>query len=480
MFLVSNADTLRQLHQDHLNNYNSQEQQAIELMGLLNKLYNQQDVQVTLFGETLDATSVSQILGLHQKVALRDQDAKSIDIADTLAMVKVIAENQDIKATRIDVGQLIANDSDIQAALETVSNAASANEATDVVLYGFGRIGRILTRLLLSQASSAKGLQLKAIVVRPAAAGDLAKRISLLERDSIHGRFLGGISIDDDNNGMIINGRFVQVIYAKDPSEIDYTAYGIDNALIIDNTGIWKDEAGLGKHLKATGVKKVLLTAPAGGEVKNVVYGVNNDTVGDDTIVSAASCTTNAITPTLKVLHDEYGIENGHVETIHSFTNDQNLVDNYHKADRRGRSAVMNMVITSTGAAKAVGKALPALSGKLTGNAIRVPTPNVSLAILNITLKNAPASAEALNEFLRKVANSSTWQSQIAYTDSTEAVSTDFVGTTHVGIVDAQATILTDNQAIVYVWYDNEVGYSTQVLRLATQMAGISYAQIPA
>ena len=477
---MSNADTLRQLHQDHLNNYNSQEQQAIELMGLLNKLYNQQDVQVTLFGETLDATSVSQILGLHQKVALRDQDAKSIDIADTLAMVKVIAENQDIKATRIDVGQLIANDSDIQAALQTVGNAASTNEATDVVLYGFGRIGRILTRLLLSQASSAKGLQLKAIVVRPAAAGDLAKRISLLERDSIHGRFLGGISIDDDNNGMIINGRFVQVIYAKDPSEIDYTAYGIDNALIIDNTGIWKDEAGLGKHLKATGVKKVLLTAPAGGEVKNVVYGVNNDTVGDDTIVSAASCTTNAITPTLKVLHDEYGIENGHVETIHSFTNDQNLVDNYHKADRRGRSAVMNMVITSTGAAKAVGKALPALSGKLTGNAIRVPTPNVSLAILNITLKNAPASAEALNEFLRKVANSSTWQSQIAYTDSTEAVSTDFVGTTHVGIVDAQATILTDNQAIVYVWYDNEVGYSTQVLRLATQMAGISYAQIPA
>ena len=168
-----------------------------------------------------------------------------------------------------------------------------------------------------------------------------------------------------------------------------------------------------------------------------------------------------------KVLNDEYGIENGHVETIHSFTNDQNLIDNYHKADRRGRSAVLNMVITSTGAAKAVGKALPELSGKLTGNAIRVPTPNVSLAILNLNLKTAPA-------------NSSQWQTQIAYTDSTEAVSTDFVGDTHVGIVDAQATILTDNHAIVYIWYDNEVGYSTQVLRLATQMAGISYTQIPA
>lgn len=477
---MSNADTLRQLHQDHLNNYNTQEQQAIELMGLLNKLYNKQDVQVTLFGETLDSTSVGQILALHQKVALRDHGVKAIDITDTLAMVKVISENTDIQATRVDVGQLIVNDTDVQTALQSINNASAVNGATDVVLYGFGRIGRILTRLLLSQASSAKGLQLKAIVVRPAAAGDLAKRISLLERDSIHGRFLGGISIDDDNNGMIVNGRFVQVIYAKDPSEIDYTAYGIDNALVIDNTGIWKDEAGLGKHLQSTGVKKVLLTAPAGGDIKNVVYGVNNDTVGDDTIVSAASCTTNAITPTLNVLNDEYGIENGHVETIHSFTNDQNLVDNYHKSDRRGRSAVMNMVITSTGAAKAVGKALPELNGKLTGNAIRVPTPNVSLAILNVNLKTAPASADALNEFLRKMANSSTWQSQIAYTDSTEAVSTDFVGTTHVGIVDAQATILTDNQAIVYVWYDNEVGYSTQVLRLATQMAGISYAQIPA
>lgn len=478
---MSQADTLRQLHQDHLSNYNNQEQQAIELIGLLNKLYNEQDVQVTLFGETLDTTSVGQVLALHQKAALRDTDAKPIAIADTLAMVKALASSSDIQAARVDVGQLIANDSDIQAALQAINTDKKAiNGATDVVLYGFGRIGRILTRLLLSQASSAKGLQLKAIVVRPAAAGDLAKRASLLERDSIHGSFTGDVSIDEENNGMIINGRFVQIIYANDPSEIDYTAYGIDNALIVDNTGIWKDEAGLGKHLQAKGVQKVLLTAPAGGEIKNVVYGVNNDTIGDDTIVSAASCTTNAITPSLKVLHDEYGIENGHVETIHAFTNDQNLIDNYHKADRRGRSAVLNMVITSTGAAKAVGKALPELSGKLTGNAIRVPTPNVSLAILNLNLQKAPESADALNEFMRKMANSSTWQSQIAYTDSTEAVSTDFVGTKHVGIVDAQATIVTDNHATVYIWYDNEVGYSTQVLRLAAQMAGINYTQIPA
>ncbi|MGP4789035.1 glyceraldehyde-3-phosphate dehydrogenase [Psychrobacter sp. 1Y11] len=479
MLPVSNADTLRQLHQDQLSQYNNQEQQAIELMGLLNTLYNEQDVQVTLFGETLDTSSVGQILALHQKSATRNHGDKAIAIADTLAIVKTLGQS-DVTAASVDVGQLIANDSDVQQALQAANANGATNDATDVVLYGFGRIGRILTRLLLAQASSAKGLQLKAIVVRPAPAGDLAKRASLLERDSIHGGFTGSVSVDEANNGILINGRFVQVIYAKDPSEIDYTAYGIDNALVIDNTGIWKDEDGLGKHLQSKGVQKVLLTAPAGGDIKNVVYAVNSDTIGDDKIVSAASCTTNAITPTLKVLNDEYGIENGHVETIHSFTNDQNLIDNYHKADRRGRSAVLNMVITSTGAAKAVGKALPELSGKLTGNAIRVPTPNVSLAILNLNLKTAPKGADALNDFLRDMANSSTWQSQIAYTDSTEAVSTDFVGTKHVGIVDAQATIVTDNHATVYIWYDNEVGYSTQVLRVATQMAGISYTQIPA
>lgn len=478
---MSHADTLRQLHQDRLSQYNNQEQQAIELIGLLNKLYNEQDIQVTLFGEAIDTNSVAQVLALHQKAATRYQGAQPIAIADTLAIVKAAAENPNLHAVSIDAGQLIVNDSDIAAVLQNINlDAQAQNGATDVVLYGFGRIGRILTRLLLAQTSSDKGLQLKAIVVRPAAAGDLAKRASLLERDSIHGSFLGSIRVDEEHNGIIINGRFVQVIYANDPSNIDYTAYGIDNALIIDNTGILKDEAGLGKHLQSKGVSKVLLTAPAGGDIKNVVYGVNNDTIGEDTIVSAASCTTNAITPTLKVLNDTFGIENGHVETIHSFTNDQNLIDNYHKADRRGRSAVLNMVITSTGAAKAVGKALPELSGKLTGNAIRVPTPNVSLAILNLNLKTAPASADALNEFMRDIANGSTWQSQIAYTDSTEAVSTDFVGAKHVGIIDAQATIVTDNHATVYIWYDNEVGYSTQVLRLATQMAGIRYTQISA
>lgn len=478
---MSNADNLRQLHRNHLDGYKKQEQQAIELIGLLNQLNNERDIQVTLFGDALDTTSVNQILALHESSAKRRADAKAVTIADTLAVVKQLADNKALAGAKVDAGQLVVNGTDVSSAIQdAATKTQAANDSTDVVLYGFGRIGRILTRLLLSQASNDKGMQLKAIVVRPAKDGDLAKRASLLERDSVHGTFSGAVSVDEENNGIIINGRFVQVIYANDPSEIDYTAYGINDALIIDNTGKWKDEAGLGKHLQSKGAKKVLLTAPASGDIKNIVYGVNNDSIGEDTIVSAASCTTNAITPSLKVLNDEYGIDTGHVETIHSFTNDQNLIDNYHKSDRRGRSAVLNMVITSTGAAKAVGKALPELNGKLTGNAIRVPTPNVSLAILNLNLKKAPAGAEALNAFMRDVSNSAAWQSQIAYTDSTEAVSTDFVGTKQVGIVDAQATIVTDNHATVYIWYDNEVGYSTQVLRVAEQMSGVKYTQIPA
>lgn len=480
MTIVSNADTRRELHQVHLAKYQKQNNQAHELVSLLHDLYINKDVKVNLFGESLNGLSTADVLTKLQHTALRN-NGKALSIDDILATVKDVADNNDITTAIVDAGQLVKNDVKVADALTKADKSQAANsEPTDVVLYGFGRIGRILTRLLLEEAATEKGLQLKAFVVRPGKEGDIAKRASLLERDSVHGTFSGAITVDEENQGIIVNGRFIQVIYANDPSEIDYTSYGINDAVVIDNTGIWKDEDGLGKHLKAKGVKKVLLTAPSKGDIKNIVYGVNNDTIGDDAIVSAASCTTNAITPSLKVLNDEFGIVNGHVETIHAFTNDQNLIDNYHKSDRRGRSAVLNMVITSTGAAKAVGKALPELNGKLTGNAIRVPTPNVSMAILNLNLEKAPESADALNAFFKQVSESDAWQSQISYSDSSEAVSTDFVGTKQVGIVDAQATIVTDNHATVYIWYDNEVGYSTQVLRVASQMAGIHYTNITA
>lgn len=443
------------LYQDHLTTRKNQEAQAIQLLVELNTLANK-GVDVLFFGNRI-ALNLVDIIAHHDKNAL--------NIADTLAFVTAL-NDQDLSHTTVDLGQALKSG-------KQADSFTSGDEvpATDVVLYGFGRIGRILARLLMSRPASDKGLQLKAIVVRPAGEADLEKRASLLERDSVHGWFDGSVVVDKANSGIIANGRFIKVIYAADPSEIDYTSYGIDNALIIDNTGKWKDEAGLGKHLQSKGAKKVLLTAPASGDIKNIVYNVNDDTIGSDTIVSAASCTTNAITPTLKLLNDKYGIENGHMETIHAFTNDQNLVDNHHKAERRGRAATLNMVMTSTGAAKAVSKAIPELKGKLSGSSVRVPTPNVSLAILNLNFKNPVNSSDELNAFIKEASESEQWQAQIAYSDSDEAVSTDFVGCEKVAIWDAKSTLAQENRAVMYLWYDNEMGYSTQVLRVAETMA---------
>ena len=248
---------------------------------------------------------------------------------------------------------------------------------------------------------------------------------------------------------------------------------------MIDNTGMWRDRDGLGLHLKSKGAKKVLLTAPGKGDIKNIVHGVNHaDILDSDTIMSAASCTTNAITPVLKALDEQYGIENGHVETGHSYTNDQNLIDNFHKAERRGRSAPLNMVITETGAAKAVSKAYPQLEGKLTGNAIRVPTPNVSMAILNLNLKHA-TNKEEVNHFLQDASLFSELQHQIDFTQSTEIVSSDLVGARAASIVDSTATIVAGNRVTLYVWYDNEFGYSCQVMRVVRDMAGITSPTLP-
>nr|WP_314232506.1 glyceraldehyde-3-phosphate dehydrogenase [uncultured Moraxella sp.] len=443
------------LYQDHLTTRKNQEAQAVQLLVELNTLANK-GVNVLFFGNRI-ALNLVDIIAHHDKNAL--------NIADTLAFATAL-NDQNLSHTSVDLGQALKSG-------KQADSFTSGDEvpATDVVLYGFGRIGRILARLLMSRPASDKGLQLKAIVVRPAGEADLEKRASLLERDSVHGWFDGSVVVDKANSGIIANGRFIKVIYAADPSEIDYTSYGIDNALIIDNTGKWKDEAGLGKHLQSKGAKKVLLTAPASGDIKNIVYNVNDDTIGSDTIVSAASCTTNAITPTLKLLNDKYGIENGHMETIHAFTNDQNLVDNHHKAERRGRAATLNMVMTSTGAAKAVSKAIPELKGKLSGSSVRVPTPNVSLAILNLNFKNPVNSSDELNAFIKEASQSEQWQAQIAYSDSDEAVSTDFVGCEKVAIWDAKSTLAQENRAVMYLWYDNEMGYSTQVLRVAETMA---------
>jgi glyceraldehyde 3-phosphate dehydrogenase len=283
------------------------------------------------------------------------------------------------------------------------------------------------------------------------------------------------VEADPDENVLVINGTSVHMITAGNPEEIDYSEYGISDALVIDNTGAFRDEASLGRHLQAGGVSKVLLTAP-GKDVPNIVHGVNHHDFNPNNVAiySAASCTTNAITPVLKVVEDSLGIQKGHIETIHAYTNDQNLVDNIHSKYRRGRAAGLNMVITETGAGKAVAKALPALQGKLTSNAIRVPVPNGSLAILNLELKNK-TTLDGINTIVKKYALEGDLVEQIKYSLSNELVSSDIIGTSAPAIYDSKATIVSpDGKSILlYVWYDNEYGYAHQVIRLSKYIAKV-------
>ena len=459
---------------------------AESMQPIIGKLYRNKGIEITIYGRPLVNATTIDIIKAHKTVA--EFEEQKLRLRESLPFLEVIAK-MDLAPARIDLGKLayaylfnnegegISIEEYLNAKLVDALNSDAHVEPQDVVLYGFGRIGRLLARLLIEKSGPNAKLRLRAIVLR---GGDLEKRASLLRRDSVHGPFNGSITVDHEANAIKANGAYIQVINANSPDEIDYTKYGIKNALIVDNTGIWKDEAGLGLHLKSKGAAKVLLTAPAGGEIKNIVYGVNDNMINeDDLIVSAASCTTNAITPVLKAINDEYGIKNGHVETVHAYTNDQNLIDNYHSAERRGRSAALNMVLTSTGAAKAVAKALPELKGKLTGNAIRVPTPNVSMAIMNLNLDRATTDEE-LNSHLAKVALYSDMKDQIDYTASTEIVSSDLVGSRYAGVVDSQATIVDGDRAVIYVWYDNEFGYSCQVVRVMNEMAGVQFPTIPA
>ena len=469
-----------------LNDWMERESTAEAMIPVIGALYRDNNVVTSVYGRPIVNRSVIELIKAHRFV--RHMENQEITVMDTFPILKAMQE-LNIGRAHVDVGKMAvkfrSEGGDIVEFVrkelgEVIDQSpVGSEENRDVVLYGFGRIGRLLARILVEKSGGGNGLRLRAIVVRQGKGNDLVKRASLLRRDSIHGTFRGTISVDEEKNALIVNGNYIQIIYANAPEEVDYTQYGINNALVIDNTGVWRDEAGLGRHLQAKGTARVLLTAPGKGDIKNVVYGVNDNVIEkDDTILSAASCTTNAITPVLKVMNDEYGINSGHVETVHSYTNDQNLIDNYHKGDRRGRSAPLNMVITETGAASAVAKALPELKGLLTGNAIRVPTPNVSMAILSLNLKK-DTTVEGVNDYLREMALHSEVAKQIDWVNSPEVVSTDFVGNSHAGIVDAQATITNGNHVNLYVWYDNEYGYSRQVVRIAQQMCDVTYKIYP-
>jgi glyceraldehyde 3-phosphate dehydrogenase len=473
--------------EQHLTQWQQSQADAETMSPLISKLYREKGVEIQIYGRAVINASTIDLLKSHR--VARWYTGQEVTTAHTLPILEALAQ-MPLSHCRIDIGRLanlywrdhedLAQLGDfLKTAIADLPPSTSLKEPRDIVLYGFGRIGRLVTRLMVEKSGPGYPLRLRAIVVRGGKDGDLEKRASLLRRDSVHGPFNGSILVDHARNALIVNGNYIQIIYANHPSEVDYEAHGIKNAVVVDNTGMWRDVDGLSNHLTAKGAAKVLLTAPGKGDIKNIVFGVNHGDIEDsDTIVSAASCTTNAITPVLKAMNDRYGVESGHIETVHSFTNDQNLIDNFHSGDRRGRAASLNMVLTSTGAAKAVAKALPELKGKLTGNAIRVPTPNVSMAIANLNL-GKDVDRDSLNAYLRETALVSPLAGQIDYTQSTEIVSSDIVGSRYAGVVDSEATIADGNRCVLYIWYDNEFGYSCQVIHCIEHMAGIQYPVIP-
>jgi glyceraldehyde 3-phosphate dehydrogenase len=460
------------------------EKSASKLIKYVGDLFYEKNVEIVLFRQPLLDQKSSEILQAHSHASV--MASEPITIQDTLSIAKSILNSSITNAT-IDIGKLslewkreagvfLERKNFINSKLIDFKNSNDKNpEPRDVILYGFGRIGRLTARELIIQEGRGNQLRLRAIVIRGELNSvNLEKRASNLRVDSIHGHFPGTVEVDHERSKLIINGRPIHIISTNSGELINYENFGINDALLIDNTGVLRDKKNLSKHLLSKGVQKVLLTAP-GKDIPNIVYGVNQENIlSGDKIFSAASCTTNAIVPVLKILNDNYEIKKGHIETIHAYTNDQNLVDNMHSKYRRGRAAAMNMVITETGAGKAVDKAIPGLGKKITSNAIRVPVANGSLAILNLQFAEKTTIQE-INGTLKKAAFAGSLVEQIKYSISQELVSSDIIGDSCCSIFDSQATLLHDDKktAILYVWYDNEYGYAKQVMRLAKHIVGV-------
>ena len=479
----------RILPDDSFGDWKWREGLAEMMVPIVGDLYRN-GINILIYGKSLVNQSPVEIMRAHRFA--RQSDDNELSELETFPILQYLS-TLEMADCEIDVGELairfpefssLKNDASnlpayLNKELVDVVNKSSnrPSKPKDIVLYGFGRIGRLVTRMMIQMTGPGNYFRLRAMVIRKASDDDIYKRASLLSRDSVHGSFDGTVRVDEANSELVVNGNPIKVIYASKPSDVNYSDYDINDPIVIDNTGVWRDEEGLGLHLKS-GASHTILTAPAKGDIKNIVFGINDGILADEKIISAASCTTNAIVPVLQVIKDKYGINGGHIETVHSYTNDQNLIDNFHKGDRRGRGAPLNMVITSTGAVAAVAKVIPELSGKLTGNAIRVPTPNVSLAILSLVL-DSEINKEDLNNYLKSMAFHSKYREIIGFVNSPEIVSTDFYSSPFASIIDSQATITSGNRATLYCWYDNEYGYSKQVINLTKKIANIKLIRLP-
>jgi glyceraldehyde 3-phosphate dehydrogenase len=325
--------------------------------------------------------------------------------------------------------------------------------ATKVAINGFGRIGRLVARAILSRTDH----DLELVSINDL--GDAQSNALLFKRDSVHGNWPGEVSVDGD--ALVIDGKRIAVTAERDPAKLPHAAQGVDIAL--ECTGIFADKGKASAHLTA-GAKRVVISAPATGVDKTVVFGVNHDSLtADDIVISNASCTTNCLAPLAKVLHDALGIEKGFMTTIHSYTNDQNTLDQLHKDMRRARAAALSMIPTTTGAARAVGEVLPELKGKLDGSSVRVPTPNVSVVDLKFIAKKA-TTKEEVNGLLKAASESGPLKGVLGYSDE-PLVSIDYNGDARSSTVDSLETAVIDGTLVrVLSWYDNEWGFSNRMI----------------
>ena len=433
-----------------LQNWKNQELIAVDLINISNKILIDKGIELVFLRKHLTDKNASEILNFHD-YGNKIHNSK-MNIKNSLKISECIYRDN-LNPAKIDIGKiqleyLKSQASNIEDYVKdkiqdfSVSKSKFSMKPKDVILFGFGRIGRLAARELIKQAGKGQQLRLRAIVIRNVNKETIEKRKNLLEHDSVHGYFKANIKTNIKKQELIIDGQIVKII--ENNNKINYNDYEINNALLIDNTGIYREKSTLKQHLLCKGISQVILTAP-GKNIPNIVYGVNE-----------------------KIINEKFNIKRGHLETIHAYTNDQNLLDNMHKKNRRGRSAAINMVLTSTGAGKAVSKVIPDLKNKLTANAVRVPTPNGSIAILSLTLSKK-TNKEKINNSIKDSASFGKLVNQIHYSINNELVSSDIIGNSCCAVFDSHATIIAQNEKeiVIYVWYDNEYGYTKQVLRLS-------------
>jgi glyceraldehyde 3-phosphate dehydrogenase len=334
--------------------------------------------------------------------------------------------------------------------------------ATKVAINGFGRIGRLVARALLSRTDH----DFELVAINDL--GDAKSNALLFKRDSVHGNWQGDVSVDGDN--LVVDGKLIKVTAERDPANLPHKALGVEIAL--ECTGIFADKAKASAHLTA-GAKRVVISAPATGVDKTIVFGVNHEALtADDIVISNASCTTNCLAPLAKVLNDAVGIESGFMTTIHSYTNDQNTLDQIHKDMRRARAAALSMIPTTTGAARAVGEVLPELKGKLDGSSVRVPTPNVSVVDLKFIAKR-DTTIEEVNALLKTASENGLLKGVLGYSDE-PLVSIDYNGDPRSSTVDSLETAVVDGKLVrVLSWYDNEWGFSNRMIDTSKVVAGL-------